>query len=197
MYQNIVQDNQNKNASLSASYIEPLNRKQSLEFNYGYRRQVTGNNRENYLVDPVTGQLTYVDSLSNIFDNTYITNRFGVNFRTNEKKFNYSIGLAVQPATIETNSLTGTIGNPNLLPEFNNVFSLRYNNFDFISGNVFFGNLTASFTNDKIVSNVANKGFGVQETRYLNSDGYYTVSGFYNMSRPFQNRKYVVSLGGS
>ena len=107
LYQNIVQDNQNKNASLSASYIEPLNRKQSLEFNYGYRRQVTGNNRENYLVDPVTGQLTYVDSLSNIFDNTYITNRFGVNFRTNEKKFNYSIGLAVQPATIETNSLTG------------------------------------------------------------------------------------------
>lgn len=252
LYQNIVQDNQNKNASLSASYIEPLNRKQSLEFNYGYRRQLTGNNRENYLVDPVTGQLTYVDSLSNIFDNTYITNRFGVNFRTNEKKFNYSIGLAVQPATIETNSLTGkysfkqniinyfplvryaynfsrsrslsinyngstnqpsftqlqpvtdfsnpqfiTIGNPNLRPEFNNVFSLRYNNFDFISGNVFFGNLTASFTNDKIVSNVANKGFGVQETRYLNSDGYYTVSGFYNMSRPFQNRKYVVSLGGN
>ncbi len=252
LYQNIVQDNENKNASLRASYIEPLNRKQSLEFNYAYTRQLTGNDRENYLVDPVTGQLTYVDSLSNIFDNTYITNRFGVNFRTNQKKYNYSVGLAVQPASIETNSITGkysfkqdivnyfplvryaynfsrsrslsinyngstnqpsftqlqpvtdfsnpqfiTIGNPNLRPEFNNVLSVRYNNFDFISGNVFFGNISASFTNDKIVSNVANKGFGVQETRYLNSDGYYTVSGFYNMSRPFQNRKYVVSVGGN
>ncbi len=252
LYQNIVQDNENRNASVRASYIEPLNRKQSLEFNYAYTRQLTGNDRENYLVDPATGQLTYVDSLSNIFDNTYITNRFGVNFRTNQKKFNYSVGLAVQPASIETNSITGkyyfkqnivnyfplvryaynfsrsrslsinyngstnqpsfsqlqpitdfsnpqfiTIGNPNLRPEFNNVLSVRYNNFDFISGNVFFGNISASFTNDKIVSNVANKGFGVQETRYLNSDGYYTLSAFYNMSRPFQNRKYVVSLGGN
>lgn len=252
LYQNILQDNENKNASVRASYIEPLNRKQSLEFNYAYSRQLTGNDRENYVVDPATGQLTYIDSLSNIFDNTYITNRFGVNFRTNQKKFNYSVGLAVQPASIETNSITGkysfkqnivnyfplvryaynfsrsrslsinyngstnqpsltqlqpitdfsnpqfiTIGNPNLRPEFNNVLSIRYNNFDFISGNVFFGNISASFTNDKIVSNVANKGFGVQETRYLNSDGYYTVSAFYNMSRPFQNRKYVVSLGGN
>ncbi|RYF83102.1 MAG: hypothetical protein EOO03_15630, partial [Chitinophagaceae bacterium] len=227
-------------------------KKQSLEFNYAYSRQLTGNDRENYIVDPATGTLTYVDSLSNIFDNTYITNRFGLNFRTNEKKFNYSIGLAVQPASIQTNSVTGkylfkqdivnyfplvryaynfsrsrslsinyngstnqpsftqlqpvtdfsnpqfiTIGNPNLRPEFNNVLSVRYNNFDFVSGNVFFGNISASFTNDKIVSNVSNKGFGVQETRYLNSNGYYTVSGFYNFSKPFQNRKYVVSYGGN
>ena len=252
LYQNILQDNKNKNGSVRASYIEPLSRKKSLEFNYAYTRQLTGNDRENYLVDPATGQLTYIDSLSNIFDNTYITNRFGINYRTNEKKYNYSIGLAVQPASIETNSITGkysfrqdivnyfplvryaynfsrsrslsinyngstnqpsisqlqpvtdfsnpqfiTIGNPNLRPEFNNVFSMRYNNFDFISGNVFFGNISASFTNDKIVSNVANKGFGVQETRYLNRNGYYTLSGFYNFSRPLQNRKYVFSLGGN
>ncbi|RYF89911.1 MAG: hypothetical protein EOO03_04900, partial [Chitinophagaceae bacterium] len=36
LYQNIVQDNENKNASVRASYIEPLNKKQSLEFNYAY-----------------------------------------------------------------------------------------------------------------------------------------------------------------
>ena len=252
LYQNIIQDNDNKNLGVRASYIEPLNRKQSLEFNYAYNRQTTGNDRENYEVDPLTGQVKYVDSLSNIFDNTYITNRVGVNFRTNEKKYNYSIGLAVQPASIQTNSITGnyifkqnivnyfplvryaynfsrsrslsinyngstnqpsfsqlqpitdysnpqfiTVGNPGLRPEFNNTFSMRYNNFDFISGNVFFGNISASFTNDKIVSNVSNKGFGVQETRYLNSNGYYTVSGFYNISRPFKNRKYVFNVGGN
>jgi hypothetical protein len=252
IYQHITQDNNNDNAGLRVSYIEPLNRKQSLEFNYSYNWQVTGNDRENYLVDPVTGNQTFVDTLSNIFDNTYITNRFGVNFRTNQKKYNYSVGLAVQPASIQTNSVTAknqyrqnivnffplfryaynfsrsrsfsvnyngstrqptysqlqpvpdfsnqqyiTVGNPDLKPEFANTLSMRYNNFDFISGNVFFGNIMASFTQDKIVSDVFNKGAGVQETHYLNANGFYTLSGFYNISKPIQNRKYVFNWGGN
>lgn len=90
-----------------------------------------------------------------------------------------------------------TIGNPNLKPEFTNTLSMRYNNFDFISGNVFFGNLSFSFTKDKIVNNTLNRGFGVQETQYLNSDGFYTVFAFYNFSKPIQNRKFVFNLGGN
>jgi len=252
LYQKILQDNTTDNTGLRASYIEPLNKKQSLEFNYAYNRQVTGNDRENYTVNPYTGEQKFDESLSNIFDNTYITNRFGVNFRTNQKKYNYSLGLAIQPASIQTNSVTGkyqskqnivnyfpviryaynfsrsrslsfnyngstnqpsfsqlqpvtdssnrqfiVVGNPDLRPEFTNTLSMRYNNFDFISGNVFFGNLTASFTNDKIVNNVFDKGFGTQETRYLNANGFFTVSGFYNISKPIQNRKFVFNLGGN
>jgi Outer membrane protein beta-barrel family/Carboxypeptidase regulatory-like domain len=250
--QYITQDNNNNNAGVRASYIEPLSRKKSLEFNYSHNWQKTGNDRENFIVDPVTGAKVFADTLSNIFDNTYITNRVGVNFRTNEKKYNYSIGLAVQPASIQTNSLTGkylfkqnivnyfpairyaynfsrsrsfsinydgrtnqptytqlqpvtdysnpqylVTGNPNLRPEFTNSLNMRYNNFDFISGNVFFGNLSASFTNDKIVNNTIRKTGGGQETRYLNADGYFTLSGFYNVSKPVQNRKYVFNYGGN
>ncbi len=250
--QYITQNNNSKNSGLRASYIEPLSRKKSLEFNYSYNRQFAGNDRENFIVDPITGMQVFADTLSNIFDNTYITNRFGANYRVNEKKYNYSIGMAVQPASIQTNSITGkylykqdivnyfptiryaynfsrsrsfsvnyngstnqpsytqlqpitdysnpqyiTVGNPNLRPEFTNTLSMRYNNFDFISGNVFFGNISASFTNDKIVNNTFNKGAGVQETRYLNANGYYTISGFYNVSKPIQNRKYVFNYGGN
>ncbi len=252
-YQYVSQDNENRNNSLRASYVEPLNKKQNIEFNYSYTRQVTGNDRENYAVDPGTGSKTYMDSLSNIFDNTYITNRMGVNFRTNERKYNYSVGLAVQPATIKTNSISGkyqfkqdivnyypvvrfaynfsrsrsfsvnyngsttqpsytqlqpvvdptnpqfvTIGNPFLRPEFTNNLSLRYNNFDFITGDVFFGNISASFTNDKIVNNtrILQQG-AIQETKYVNSNGFYTLTGFYNISKPFQNRKYVFNIGGN
>ena len=252
LYQYITQDNKNYNYGIRASYIEPLSKKRSLEFNYAYNNQFTGNDKETFNVDPLTKVKTYVDSLSNIYDNIYVTNRFGVNFRTNEKKYNYTIGLAVQPATIESNSKTAkssytqhlvnyypvirfaynfsrsrsfnvnyngstsqpsfsqlqpvtdysnpqyiTVGNPNLKPEFSNTLSMRYNNFDFISGNVFFGNISFSFIKDKIVNNVINKGFGTQETRYLNSDGYYTAFGFYNFSRPYQNRKYVFNYGGN
>lgn len=251
--QYITQDNNNRNYGARLSYTEPLSRKRSLEFNYAYSYQFTGNDRETFLVDNNTGQKNFSDSLSNIFENKYTTNRFGVNFRTNEKKYNYTVGLAVQPATIRSSSITGkysykqdilnffpvvrfaynfsrsrslninyngntsqpsysqlqpvpdysnqlyvTIGNPDLRPEFTNTFSMRYNNFDFISGNVFFGNLLFSFTNDKIVTNTTTLGnMGRQETRYLNSNGFYTVSGFYNVSKPIQNRKFVFNLGGN
>lgn len=250
--QRILQNNKNYNYGIRASYVEPLSKKRSLEFNYAFNNQFTGNDKETFDVNPVSGSEKYIDSLSNIFDNIYITNRFGINFRTNEKKYNYTVGIAVQPATIRSNSVTGkyaysqnlvnyypvirfaynfsrsrsfnvnyngntsqpaynqlqpvydysnpqyiTIGNPNLKPEFTNTLSMRYNNFDFISGNVFFGNLSFSFTKDKIVNNTLNRGFGVQETQYLNSDGFYTVFAFYNFSKPIQNRKFVFNLGGN
>ncbi|MEP7163666.1 MAG: outer membrane beta-barrel protein [Ferruginibacter sp.] len=252
VYQHIIQDNKNNNYGVRASYIEPMSKKRSLEFNYAYNRQFTGNDKETFNVDPVTGAKTYSESQSNIYNNVYITNKFGLNFRTNEKKYNYTIGLAVQPASIQSNSVTGkydytqhllnyypvirfaynfsrsrsfninyngntsqpsysqlqpvtdssnqqyiTVGNPNLKPEFTNTLSMRYNNFDFITGNVFFSNISVSFTRDKIVNNTIDRGFGRQETRYLNSDGYYTAFGFYNFSKPIQNRKYVFNIGGN
>jgi len=252
-YQYITQDNNNNNYGIRASYIEPLSKKRSLEFNYSYNRQFTGNDKETFSVDSLTKAKTFIDSLSNIYDNIYTTNKFGVNFRTNEKKYNYTIGFAVQPATIESNSSTGkkyaytqhlvnyypviriaynfsrsrsfninyngstsqpsysqlqpvtdysnpqylTTGNPNLKPEFTNTLSMRYNNFDFITGNVFFGNISFSFTNDKIVNNVFRLDSVRQETRYLNSNGFYTAFGFYNFSKPIQNRKYVFNYGGN
>ena len=61
----------------------------------------------------------------------------------------------------------------------------------------FFGNISFSFTKDKIVNNVFQRDAVVQETRYLNSDGFYTVLGFYNYSKPIQNRKYVFNYGGN
>ena len=251
-YQHITQDNTNHNYGINGSYIEPLTKKRSLEFNYAYNRKFTGNDKETFNVDPLNGTKTYVESQSNIYENIYTTNKFGVNFRTNEKKYNYTVGMAVQPATIESNSTTGkysytqhllnyypvirfaynfsrsrsfninyngntsqpsytqlqpvadssnlqyvTVGNPNLKPEFTNTLSMRYNNFDFISGNVFFGNISFSFTKDKIVNNTLDKGFGRQEIHYLNSDGYYTAFAFYNFSKPIQNRKYVFNYGGN
>ena len=248
----ITQDNNNHSYGLRASYVEPINKKRNLEFNYFYNNQFTGNDKETFNVDTLTSKRTFIDSLSNIYNNVYITNRFGINFRTNEKKYNYTIGFAVQPATIESNSTTTkssytqhlvnyypvirfaynfsrsrsfninyngstsqpsysqlqpvtdhsnpqylTVGNPGLKPEFTNTLSMRYNNFDFITGNVFFGNISFSFTKDKIVNNVFQIDSVVQETRYLNSDGYYTAFGFYNFSKPIQNRKFVFNIGGN
>ena len=248
--QNITQNNDNYNYGISASFNEQLSKKRALEFNYAYNKRFIGNDKETFDISTLGKKM--IDSLTNIFENIYVTNRFGINFRTTQKKYNYSIGLAVQPATIESNSFSGaklkfkqniinyfpvirmaynfsksksfnvnyngstnqptyqqlqpiydfsnrqniTLGNPDLRPEFTNTFSMRFNNFDFISGNVFFSNISASFVKDKIVNNVLQKGFGLQETRYLNSNGYYNVNAFYTYSKPIKNRKYVFNYGG-
>ena len=252
LYQAIHQDNKNSSWGARVSYTEPLSKKRGLEFNYAYNYQKVGNDRKNYEVDPYTNATRYIDSSSNIYDNVYTTNRIGINLKTTEKKYNYTIGFSAQPASIETRSVTGdtnyvnrltnfypivrfaynfsrsrslninyngnsnqpsntqlqpvvdksnpqfiTIGNPNLKPEFTNTFSMRYNNFDLITGNVFFGNITASFTQDKIVSNTRLLSGTTQETTYKNTNGYFTVIGFYNVSKPIKNRKYVFNLGGN
>lgn len=251
-HQYIDQQTDNSNYSARLSYNEPLSLKSNLEFNYQYSYQYTSNQKETYLYNAANTLKTYLDSLSNDFDNTYITQRFGINYRHATKKFNYTLGLVVQPGSIESNSFMGNgvkyrqtlfnvlpvakisyvfsrsrsldisynarntqpsatqlqvapdysnqqyivVGNPNLKPEFSNTLSLRYNNFDFIKGEVLFTNLSFSLTNDKIVYNTINKGSGIQETRYLNDDGYYSINGFYFFSKPYKNRKYVLGLNG-
>ena len=250
--QDITQDNKNYNYGGRFSYTEPLSKKRNLEFNYSYNYQYLDNNKKTFAIDTATGASRFLDSLSNIYDNTFITNRFGLNIKTTQKKYNYTVGMSVQPAVINTNSQTTktsftnnqvnyypvirfaynfsrsrslninyngnnnqpsnaqlqpvvdrsnpqfiTIGNPDLKPEFTNTLSMRYNNFDMISGNVFFGNISASFTQDKIVNSTKLLRGGAQETTYDNANGYYTLFGFFNMSRPIKNRKYVFNLGGN
>ncbi len=249
--QYVNQDNNSYNYSAGASYIEPLTKKKSLEFNYNYSNSFTAVNRKNFLIDKL-GERNFIDTASTIYDNDFQTHKLGANFRNTQKKYNYTVGFAVQPTIIESNTInrnisnrqTGinlfpvanftynfkkskslsfnyngstsqpsytqlqpvadytnpqfvVVGNPNLKPEFTNRLSARYNNFNFISGTVFFGNLSVNTTSNKIVSNVFSKGVGAQETRYLNTDGYYTVTAFYAYSKPFKNRKYVLNYGGS
>ena len=250
--QKIIQGNSNENYGAKLSYTEPLNKKRSLEFNYSFNKQQLDNDRKNFLIDSATQSEEYVASLSNIYNNKYETNKFGLNLKTTQKKYNYSLGFSAQPARIESNSITSnskfvnklvnyypvvrvaynfsksrslninyngssnqpsnaqlqpvidnsnpqfiSIGNPDLKPEFTSNVNVRYNNFDYISGNVFFGNFTANYTQDKIVNSVKLIRNGVQQTTYKNANGYYTFSGFYNISRPIQNRKYVFNVGGN
>lgn len=256
-HQFITQDNTNPSASVRLSYTEPITKRKSIELNYTHSYSYTDNDKQTNLVDSTSS--SRLDSLSNIYENSFVYNRLGVNYRYNNKKFNYSLGIAFQmsemkgksyisqsyygkntfnwfPAARFTYNFSRTrslsvnynasvsapsysqlqpvydysdpqypvIGNPNLKPELKNTFSLRYNNFDFTSGNVLFSNISFSFSKDKVVSNSVNdfgNGAGsngaIQETQYLNADGYYTGSGFYSFSKPFQNRKYTISANGN
>jgi hypothetical protein len=144
--------------------------------------------------------LTYQNQLINFFPVV----RFAYNFsKSRSLNINYN-GSTNQPNSTQllpvvdrSNPQFIVIGNPDLKPEFNNILSLRYNNFDMVSGNVFFGNLSFTYTQDKIVNNTKLLRAGAQETSYLNANGSWSANAFYNVSRPIKNRKYVFNFGGN
>lgn len=255
--QDLFDENRSSNMSANLSYIEPLGKFSGLEFNYNHSTTNYRNERETFDVSP-GGVSSLNMSLSNDYNYAFSTNRFGVNFRVNQQRFNYSFGLSAQPNVLEGNSVVQGVktpyrntgfnlipsarysynfsrtrafnamyfgraneptyiqlqpipdvtnpqfpvyGNPDLNAEFTHILNFRYNNFNFASGDVLFFNLSGNYTENKIVSNVVRSdvsGVGlVQETRYLNTDGYYTANAFYNYSKPFQEKKYVFSFNGS
>ncbi|QNL50910.1 TonB-dependent receptor [Olivibacter sp. SDN3] len=107
----------------------------------------------------------------------------------------------IQPVLDISNPQFLVRGNPDLNAQFNHSLRMRYRNFDFTSGNTFFAMLMANVIQDQIVSNRSTSyseelGAIVQETNYINANGYYDVRGFYSYSKPFNNRSYVVSLRG-
>jgi hypothetical protein len=157
---------------------------------------------------PTSGQTTHVTTF-----NFAPTARFIYNFtRSQALSFNYNGSSSqpnfnyLQPVIDFSNPLYPVQGNPNLIPEFNNNFSLRYNKFSFETGNVLFTNLTFNQTDNKIVTNsifypkndlLNRKLAGTYLTQYLNTDGYYTASFNGTYAKPWAKRRYTLMFNAN
>ncbi|WP_295673674.1 outer membrane beta-barrel protein [uncultured Mucilaginibacter sp.] len=131
------------------------------------------------------------------------TQSFSANFSGSSVMPSYT---QLQPVPDLSNALYPVIGNPNLNPQYNNTFSLRYNHFNFESGNVFFSNLSFTQANNYIASNTIyypelytpNKNLSkTTATSYQNTDGYYSTSAFFVFAKPWEKRKYNLFLIGN
>jgi len=241
------------------SYIEPIAKHSYLEVNYNYKHSYTTVDKLDDIPDG-TGQLEEYPLLSNDYNFTFITNRFGLNYRFVQKKYNYVLGVTAQPSVLEGSSLISApthvnnfnfspnahfiynfsrtqslsanfsgssvsptfsqlqpvtdfsnaqypvIGNPNLKQQYNNTFSMRYNKFNFESGNVFFSNLSFIQANNAIVANTtyfpANYTPNTNlsntiATGYQNTSGYYSAQAFYVFAKPWEKRRYNLFLIGN
>lgn len=252
-FQFIDQENNNYSYGVRFTYSEPLNKYQSLDFSYSHNLNYGRNNRETYNVDSATKARTLNSFLSNDYENEFYNNRAGLSLRTTKKKYNYTVGISVQPVNLQGKSLTKdsaykairrasvfpiarfvynfnrtktlnfsyngnatqptfsqlqpvqdvsnqqsiTTGNPNLKPSMNHSMNLSYNNFNFITGKVLFTNLSFITIKNQIVNNNINKGNGRQLSIPENVNGYYNLLGFYVYSKPYKNRKYVISVRGT
>jgi hypothetical protein len=104
------QATQTHNNVVSVSYTEPLGLNKVMEFNYAYTSNRNTSNKVTYNYDPFS--LKYDDPnfpLTNDFENRFRAHRFGTNFRVQNKKYNYQLGVGVQRSALENISTRKTM----------------------------------------------------------------------------------------
>lgn len=128
--QNKQKTNTNNNV-LSTSYTEPFGLNKLLELNYAYTHNHSTSDKETYNYNPISGNYDSPNlPLTNNFENTFLAHRFGLNFRVQEKKYNYQFGLGVQRATLESQSYQAVTGKDSLTrSSYTNFFPTANFNF--------------------------------------------------------------------
>ena len=100
------QQNDNHNYGVRLTYTEPLSRVRFLDVAFSHNLNYSKNNKVVYNVDPFTSIKVFNAGLSNEYENNYFNNRANISIRTTEKKYNYTLGLSVQPVTLSGLSVT-------------------------------------------------------------------------------------------
>jgi hypothetical protein len=126
--QNKVNGNISNVFGIRGTYTEPLSKKSFLEFNYSYYNNSSTQKRSSFNKD-INGKYSdLVDTLSNDFRYIYNTHSAGINYRFNDKKFNFSFGGNIaNTAFAQTDLIKDTTRNYNyfnLAPRAN--FSYKF-----------------------------------------------------------------------
>lgn len=99
------QDTKTDNNTLSLSYTEPMGTNKVMEFNYAYTDNKSSSDRKTYDYNASNGRYDIKNlPLTNDFENIFEAHRFGANYRVQEKKYNYQLGMGVQQATLTSES---------------------------------------------------------------------------------------------
>jgi hypothetical protein len=95
--QQSLQNIKGLNNTLSTSYTEPIGRNKMLELNYAYTNNHSTSDRKTLDRDSSSGKYDIVNAPStNYFENDYISHRVGANFRVQQRKYNYQLGIGEQ-----------------------------------------------------------------------------------------------------
>jgi len=129
---NQIVNSNNKSTTFGSnlSYLQPIGKITYLEFTYAYNYSNTSNDKE---TDTLSNANTYNNYalLSNNFKYTFVTNKVGLNFREVGKKYNYTLGIGVQPSTLDGESITTGLSTHvnqfNVIPTANYIYNFSRN----------------------------------------------------------------------
>jgi hypothetical protein len=157
---------------------------------------------------PVTGVETHIYSF-----NVIPTARFAYNFsRSRNFTLNYNGSSStpsfsqLQPVINFANALYPVEGNPDLKPQFTNNFSIRYNNFSFATGDIFFASFQYQAISNYVATNTTTyprkylpdpRFANTILTQYLNANGYNSTSGQLTYAKPIDNRLFTFYFRGT
>ena len=117
------QNSKGYQVSSSFNYTEPVGKKgASLEIKYNPSYSSNSSDKKAYFLNDASGKYSDFDSsLSNVFDNTYLTQRGGISYRKGDRNRQMSFGLDFQSATLDNNqifprSISGKRTFANILP---------------------------------------------------------------------------------
>ena len=125
------QDTKANNNTVSSSYTEPLGKNKVLEVNYAYTHNRNISDKKTFDYNSTSGKY---DALSmeqtNYFENTNTSNRIGFNYRLQEKKYNYQLGMGIQFTGLGSRSIRANGKDTTISQSFTNFFptaSFTYN----------------------------------------------------------------------
>ncbi len=110
-----------KSFGTNLSYTEPVGKHAQLEFTYAYSYSLNNSDQQTTRFNSTTNAYDIVvPNLTNKFENTNTSNRFGASYRNQvTKEWSYTLGMAVQKAELSSDNQTkGT----NLSNSFTNYF---------------------------------------------------------------------------
>ncbi|MEN9977152.1 MAG: hypothetical protein RIR36_1312, partial [Bacteroidota bacterium] len=109
-----------KNNSATLSFTEPIGKNKLLEFNYNISSNVNTSGRSTLGYNKVSREYDIaIPNLSNIFENTFNANRFTVNYRIQNAKYNFSVGSGLQVGDLVSKNISTNV---NLKQHFVNLF---------------------------------------------------------------------------
>ncbi|HYO22614.1 MAG TPA: TonB-dependent receptor [Flavisolibacter sp.] len=133
--QDIGNISRNTRTNARVSYSEPLNAASNtfLEVSYDWNKSTTESIRNVFdLIDSVSKTGSFNKNQSNEFNYQFITNRAGISIKSNREKYNYNIGVQVQPSSLKGRSVsTGantSYSNINWVPSARFVYNFARNN---------------------------------------------------------------------
>lgn len=102
-----VTNRDSKTMNATFSYTEPIGKNQILEFNYNYNNNVNNSGTRTFAFNKTTGQYDLVvANLTNVFENSFNSNRVGLNWRIQNAKYNFSIGSGIQTGELVSKNIT-------------------------------------------------------------------------------------------
>lgn len=130
---NIRQKTNTYNNVISSSYTEPIGKNKLLELNYAYTNNANTADKTTYDYDTGSEKYNVLNlGLTNNFENLFEANRFGANFRMQNKKYNYQLGGAVQYSTLESRSYLPFLGKDSVSrSKYKNYFPVVSFNYQF------------------------------------------------------------------